>query len=119
MFCGAIPITNGGAFMAKPLANGMNCLEFQDEDGLVAVIERALAMDADDVELMRRAVLEYYDRFLEPKAFGEKLLRSESARVLVNAEENSVPLVFPRMVFPWDVPAEAPGRGEEVSGANL
>jgi hypothetical protein len=95
MFCGAIPITNGGAFMAKPLANGMNCLEFQDEDGLVAVIERALAMDADDVELMRRAVLEYYDRFLEPKAFAEELRRSDVGKVFVNAEENSVPFVFP------------------------
>ena len=40
-------------------------------------------------------------------------------RIFVNAKENSVPLVFPEMVFPWDVPTEAPGRGEEVSGANL
>jgi glycosyltransferase involved in cell wall biosynthesis len=106
VFCGAIPITNGGAFMAEPLADGLNCLEFEDAVGLVSVIERALAMDADEVERMRRAVLEYYDRFLEPKASGEKLLRSESARVLVNAEENSVPLVFAGMVFPWDVPPD-------------
>lgn len=40
-------------------------------------------------------------------------------RIFVNAEENSVPLVFPGIIFPWDVPTEAPGRGEEVSGANL
>ena len=56
---------------------------------------------------------------LIPKAVAQALVRSESGRVLVNAEENSVPSVFAGMVFPWDVPTEAPGRGEEVSGANL
>jgi len=56
---------------------------------------------------MRAAVLDYYGRFLAPKAFGEALVQSESGRVLVNAEENSARLAFPEMVFPWEVPAEA------------
>jgi len=106
MFCGAIPITNGGAFMAEPLEDDVNCLAFKNVEELAAAVERALAMDVGEVERMRWAVLDYYERFLEPNAFGEKLLRSESARVLVNAEENSVPLVFAGMVFPWDVPAD-------------
>ena len=106
MFCGAIPITNGGAFMAEPLADDVNCLAFKNVEELAAAVERALAMDVGEVERMRWAVLDYYERFLDPNAFGEKLLRSESARVLVNAEENSVPLVFAGMVFPWDVPAD-------------
>ena len=95
MFCGAIPITNGGAFMAEPLAVGVNCLEFQDEEGLVSVIDRAMAMDADEVALMRLAVWDYYERFLEPKAFAELAMQSNSSRILVNAEEHSVPLLFP------------------------
>jgi hypothetical protein len=94
MFCGAIPITNGGAFMAEPLKNGETCLEFRKAEGWVSVIERALAMNAGEVARTRQAVRDYYERFLDSKAFGEKLLRSESARVLVNAEENSVPFVF-------------------------
>jgi hypothetical protein len=94
MFCGAIPITNGGAFMAEPLKNGETCLEFRNAEGLVSVIERALAMNAGEVARTRQVVRDYYERFLDSKAFGEKLLRSESARVLVNAEENSVPFVF-------------------------
>jgi hypothetical protein len=106
VFCGAIPITNGGAFMAEPLADDVNCLAFKNVEELAAAVERALAMDVGEVERMRWAVLDYYERVLEPNAFGEKLLRSESARVLVNAEENSVPLVFAGMVFPWDVPAD-------------
>jgi hypothetical protein len=94
MFCGTVPITNGGTYMAEPLTDGLNCLEFEDAVGLVSVIERALAMDAGEVARTRQAVRDYYERFLDSKAFGEKLLRSESARVLVNAEENSVPFVF-------------------------
>jgi hypothetical protein len=107
MFCGAIPISNGGAFMGEPLEDRKNCLEFEDAEGFVSVIESALAMDSGEVERMRRAVMAYYGRFLDPKAFGEALVRSESGRVLVNAEENSVRFVFPGMAFPWDVPADA------------
>lgn len=76
-------------------------------------------MDTDEVLRMRLAVMEYDDRFLEPKASGGAVIRAHGGKIFVNAEENSVRLVFPRMVFPWDVPTEAPGRGEEVSGANL
>jgi hypothetical protein len=98
MFCGAIPITNGGAFMAEPLADDVNCLAFKNVEELAAAVERALAMDVGEVELMRRAVREYYNRFLEPKAFAEGLRRSDCRRVFVNAEENSVPLVFPTAI---------------------
>jgi hypothetical protein len=99
IFCGAIPITNGGEYMAEPLKDGETCLEFQDADGLLPVIDRALAMDAGDVELMRRAVLEHYDRFLEPKAFVEEFACCESERVFVNVEEKSVPFIYENLKF--------------------
>jgi len=57
-------------------------------------------MDVGKVERMRWAVLDYYERFLEPKAFAEKLVHSESARALVNAEEKSVPFIYPRFIWP-------------------
>jgi hypothetical protein len=95
MFCEAIPITNGGAFMGEPLDDRKNCLEFEDAEGLVSVIERALAMDEREVERMRWEVLNYYERFLEPKAFVELAMQFNSSRILVNAEEHSVPLLFP------------------------
>ena len=81
--------------MAEPLSNGKTCLEFQDLERLVAVIERALAMDEREVGRMRSSVRDYYDRFLDSKAFAETFVRSKSRRILVNAEENSAPLVFP------------------------
>ena len=59
--------------MAEPLKDGETCLEFQDLEGLVAAVERALAMDEREVERMRSYVRDYYDRFLEPKAFAEEL----------------------------------------------
>jgi hypothetical protein len=99
MFCGAIPITNGGAFMAEPLADGVNFLAFKNEEELVAVIERALAMDEREVGRMRSSVRNYFERFLDSKAFAEELRRSDCRRVFVNAEENSVPFVCKK--FDW------------------
>ena len=104
--------------MAQPLNDGETCLEFEDAMGLSRALDKALSMDVGEMGKMRAAVLDYYGRFLDPKAVPEALLQSKGGRVLVNAEENSVRLVFPGMVFPWDVPAEALGSGEEVSGAN-
>ncbi len=101
--------------MAEPLEDRKNCLEFEDAMGLSRALNKALSMDVGEVELMRRTVMAYYGRFLDPKAFGEALERSESGRVFVNAEENSVRLVFPGMVVPWDVPAEAQERGGKFS----
>jgi hypothetical protein len=50
-------------------------------------------MDEREVGRMRSSVRDYYDRFLEPKAFAERLSRSDCGRVFVNAEEKSVPQV--------------------------
>jgi hypothetical protein len=88
---GAIPITNGGAFMAQPLEDGRNCLEFSGEADLIAAIENALAMSDQEIEKMRGAVWDYYLHFLDPKAFGKMLGKTDCDRVLVNAEEKSVP----------------------------
>jgi len=87
--------------MVKPLANGMNCLEFEDEDGLLPVMELALAMDEREVERMRRAVLDYYEWFLDSKAFVERFFGTNSNRILVNAEENSVPLAYTEFKMVW------------------
>jgi hypothetical protein len=95
MFCGAIPITNGGAFMVEPLSDGETCLEFKDVEGLTAAVERALAMGVGEVSRMQQAVRDYYERFLEPEAWFPALIGLEVDRFLVNAEEKSVPLAFP------------------------
>ena len=80
--------------MAELLSDVETCLEFEDVEGLVSVIKRALAMDEHEVERIRNSERDYNDQFLEPSAFAEELVCCESGRVFVNAEENSVPLVF-------------------------
>jgi hypothetical protein len=114
MFCGAIPITNAGNYMAPALRDGVDYLAFEDEEGLASLIERTQAMDVGEVELMRQAVQDYYERFLEPKKVAENFIRVKAGKILVNAEENSIRLVFLGMVFPWDVTAEV--RGGESGG---
>ena len=81
--------------MAQPLEDGRNCLEFSGEADLIAAIENALAMSDQEIEKMRGAVWDYYGRFLDPKAFGAGLGMTGFDRILVNAEEKSVPFVFP------------------------
>ena len=76
--------------MAEPLADDVNCLAFEDEEGLVAVIECALAMNAGRVTRMQFAVREYYNRFLEPKPSAEVVIRAHGGKILVNVEEKSM-----------------------------
>jgi glycosyltransferase involved in cell wall biosynthesis len=102
MFCGTVPITNGGAFMAEPLSDGETCLEFEDVEDFVSVIDRAMAMDENEVARMRNTVRDYYDRFLAPKSFAESVIHANAGKILVNAEENSVPLVFSLSSYTMD-----------------
>jgi glycosyltransferase involved in cell wall biosynthesis len=91
MFCGAIPITNGGTSMAEPLVDGENCLAFSGEADFVAGMEKVLSMSDQEIEKMRVTVWDYYGRFLNPKAFGAGLGMTGFDRILVNSEEKSVP----------------------------
>jgi hypothetical protein len=100
MFCGAVPITNAGAFMAEPLSDGETCLEFKDVEGLVSVIKRVLAMDEGELARMRNTVRDYYNRFLDSKAILENLIHTNDLKIIVNAEEKSVPMVYPDFVWP-------------------
>jgi hypothetical protein len=56
-------------------------------------------MDSGEVSRMQEAVQDYYERFLDLKAFGQIFGEAGLNRVLVNAEEKSVPLVFPDKKF--------------------
>ena len=47
---GAIPITNGGAFMAEPLSDVETCLEFSGEADMIAAIEKVLTMSDQEIE---------------------------------------------------------------------
>ena len=100
IFCGAIPITNAGVFMTPPLEDGRNYLEFYNSAGFSNAIEKALAMTDSELLELRLAAFDYYRRFLNPVAFGHSLEVFARGRLLVNAEEKSVPFVYPQFSWP-------------------
>ncbi len=100
MFCGAVPITNSGLFMTPPLEDGRNYLEFYNSAGFSNAIEKALAMTDSEILELRLAAFDYYRRFLNPVAFGHSLEVFARGRLLVNAEEKSVPFIYPRFIWP-------------------
>jgi len=96
----SIPITNAGGYMSPSLINGETCLSFTDSDEFIAAIERALEMTDDKIQGMHAKIAEYYQRFLVPSQWLREFLESDNNRLLVNAEETSVPFVFPEFQWP-------------------
>jgi hypothetical protein len=66
-------------------------LEFPGEADLIAAIEKALSMSDQEIEKMREAVSKFYDKNLDPRVFAGIIGEARVDRVLVNAEEKSVP----------------------------
>ncbi len=93
LYCGAIPITNAHAWMHPPLRHGIEALTFQTTIEFHAVIEEALAMPEPRVKAMRRAATSYYKEHLEPARWWQRFVESRASRLLMNAEELSVPLL--------------------------
>lgn len=81
---GAIPILQYAEYLPRPLQNGVNCLAFTDATGLPGIIRRVLAMSQDEIRAMRRNVRNYYDEFLAPGRFAERLF-SGPRTLLLNA----------------------------------
>jgi hypothetical protein len=77
--------------MGQPFEDGRNCLEFSGEADLIAAIEKVLIMSNQEIEKMRGAVWDCYNRFIDTKAFGQMFGKTGLNCVLVNAEEKSVP----------------------------
>jgi hypothetical protein len=90
MSVGTIPITNYPEWMDPHLQPGVNCLTFDDEDDLIAALQRALTMTPADIARMRGAVIDYYDRHQRPQTFVDRVLgsRDRDLPVLVYTERN-------------------------------
>ena len=100
MFCGAIPITNAGVFMARPLEGGSNCLEFFKPADFSEAIEKALSMTYNEIWELRLGAFDYYWHFLKPLSFGNLLKTDDGKHLFVNGEEKSVPFVHPQFIWP-------------------
>lgn len=83
MAVGAVPILQYSRYLSPELQDGVNCLSFDDEVSLKAVVARVLAMGDDEVRTLRAGVKAYFDQNQSPGRFSEKLL--ERSTLLINA----------------------------------
>jgi glycosyltransferase involved in cell wall biosynthesis len=84
---GCIPILQYADYLPPPLQDGVNCLAFKTSAELQEIAARALTMSPGQIHTLRGNVRAYYDGFLAPKRFTEKLfsgLRRERT-LLINA----------------------------------
>ncbi len=88
MSVGTIPITNYHDYMRPKLTGGQDCLSFNSLEELDEAVDRALAMTSEEVERLRKNVISYYKKYMDPVAFGEKIRSSSKLveEIVVNDE---------------------------------
>lgn len=84
---GAVPILQYADYLPDPLEDGKNCLSFRDAAGLREIVGKVLKLSAESIVEMRRAVRDYYDEFLAPGRFAERLFTAgpDHKTLLLNA----------------------------------
>jgi hypothetical protein len=84
---GSIPILQYAAYLPQPLKDAVNCLAFKNPAELQEITAKVLTMGQEQIHTLRGNVQAYYNEFLAPGCFAEKLFsgpRSERA-LLINA----------------------------------
>ncbi len=74
MAVGCVPLTNYPEWFTPRLEHMRNCVHFTDEADLIGKAKMALDMEPAALAEIRENVIEYYDRFLDPDRFLERLL---------------------------------------------
>ena len=83
MAVGSIPITNYPEWFDPALEHMKNCIVFDDQQDLIMKINQAIAMDDNRISRLRKNVLDYYDSYLRPGRFIEKIESREDSRLTV------------------------------------
>ncbi len=73
MAVGCIPLTNYANWFTPRLTHMKNCIEFTDEKDLLEKAKTVLEMEPQRLAAMRANVIDYYDRFLDPDRFLDRL----------------------------------------------
>lgn len=92
MAVGAIPFTNYPEWFNPPLRHKINCVAFSNEIDLLERTKEILAMKPEEIEAMRKKVIEYYEKFLSPESFL-KLMENTPSKELVlfyNVEDPAI-----------------------------
>lgn len=83
MAVGAIPIINYPEWFSPSLEHMKNCVVFDEQRDLLQQLDRVLAMDSEQVAQMRRNVIDYYDRYLDPAQFVKRVEERPEDQVTV------------------------------------
>ncbi|SMB89532.1 hypothetical protein SAMN00120144_0944 [Hymenobacter roseosalivarius DSM 11622] len=73
MAVGCIPITEFPHMFEPALENGINCISYKGESGLLTAIQMVLSMPTKEITNLRNNVINYYDSWLSPQAFVSRL----------------------------------------------
>ena len=90
---GAIPILEYPQYMDPPLTDGTNCLVYNDEISLAAILQQALTMSKNDVQAMRLAAQEYYKTYLQPGKFAQQLINVKPKQIDLFLNAYRVPIL--------------------------
>lgn len=79
MAMGTIPITQYGDLFDPPLIDGKTCLVFNDKRSLNDVVTCAINATQEQIQDLRRNVINYYNDQLDPKKIVDKIDRSSNS----------------------------------------
>ena len=75
MAVGTIPLTNYPEWFHPPLAHGVNCFTFEDEQSLLSLLQELRTRSDDELSRIRGNTLAYYDEYLAPRQREEDIRR--------------------------------------------
>jgi len=92
MAVGTILILSYPEMFNPELKDGINCLVYSNFEELCQKIEYAKKMDAQELEIMRKNVMAYFDDHIHPSGFYKKICDNNCGliKLYLNAEESSL-----------------------------
>ena len=92
MAVGTIPLLEYADYFDPPLEHRVNCITFSGETGLKAALKEIKELNADEIEQMREAVIQYFKEFLSPEAAIQRIVNhpKKRFRLLWNAHKTNV-----------------------------
>lgn len=77
MAVGSIPLLEYAEYFHPALIHQQNCIIFKGKEDLLIKLREVLAMEKDDIEKLRANVIRYYDTYLEPSLWVEKVVETQ------------------------------------------
>ncbi|MBD3248765.1 hypothetical protein GF336_01855 [Candidatus Woesearchaeota archaeon] len=74
MAVGTIPITDHPEYYSPALEDMKNCIVF-DKKNMIEKINKVLNMDQNQIEKIKKDVIDYYDSYLEPKSWVDYVFK--------------------------------------------